>query len=225
MSSKFHLTGRGKKWLMTAVSFAVLCAVFGMLAYQLSKKPVTVILDGKKQHVSAHADTVGELLKDLHVKINKHDLVKPGVDAKLQDEMTVRWEPAVQVKMNQNGQEMSTWTTAETVGDLLKSNQIQVGDHDKLYPTKDTPITEGMNISYMAGFQVNLNVGGKHRKVWTTATDSTTVADFLKKQDIKYDDNDQIKPGLTARLSEAERVRVTYNKKVTDVVEQPIDFA
>ncbi|HET7629501.1 MAG TPA: ubiquitin-like domain-containing protein [Bacillales bacterium] len=225
MSLNFPVTGRAKKWWMTLLSFAVLSAAFGWLAYQLTAKQVTVILDGKKQQLTAHAATVGDLLEDLNVGVSPHDFVKPGVDAKLSDELTIKWEPAIQVTFDRNGKSETAWTTADTVAGMLASMQIDVGDHDQLTPSLDTPISEGMTISYDSGFQVKLNIGGKNKTIWTTAKDSTTVADFLKKMGINYDNNDEIKPELDTLLTAAEEINVTYIKKVTDVVEQPIDFA
>lgn len=225
MSSKLNFfSERGKKWFMTVVSFTVLCALFGALAYQLTKKPVTVILDGKKQQISAHADTVGDLLKKLHVNVGKHDLVKPGLHAAVQSDMTVRWVPAVQVKMSDNGTTKKAWTTAKTVGGFLESQNIQVGTHDKLSPTPKTAITKGMAISYSPGFQVHLNVAGKKKAVWTTKS-SMTVGDFLHKQNVQYDKNDLVKPGLDTPISTAADITVTRisKKKVSDLI--PVDYA
>ncbi|HET7657297.1 MAG TPA: ubiquitin-like domain-containing protein [Bacillales bacterium] len=215
----------GKKWLMTVISFTVLCAVFGVLAYELTKKPVTVVLDGEKQQISAHADTVGELLRDLQVDVQQHDVVKPGMDTKLQADMTISWLPAVQVKVSENGKDRSVWTTAKTVGGLLEARNITLGDHDKLSLEPQTKITKGMEISYLAGFKVDLNVAGKKHTLWTTATASTTVGDFLEKRDIEYDKNDRVKPGVKTPLTNVNDIKVTRIKKITDVVEAPIDYA
>ncbi|HET7580819.1 MAG TPA: ubiquitin-like domain-containing protein [Bacillales bacterium] len=225
LSPQLHrISERGKKWMMSVISFTVLCALFGVLAYELTKKPVTVILDGQKQQVSVHADTVRGLLQDLHVKVGKHDLVKPGLDAALESDMTVRWKPAVQVKMAQNGDMETAWTTADTVGDFFKAHNIQTGEHDKFSPALDTPISKGMAISYAAGFPVHVKVAGKKKTVWTT-NHSATVEQFLQKQNVKYDENDQVKPGLKTPLLAADNITVTHisKKKVTDIV--PVDYA
>lgn len=217
-------SGKGKKWFMSAVSFVALCALFGTLAYQLTKKPVTVILDGKKQEISSHAGTVGDLLKKLHVHVGKHDFVKPGLSAAVQSNMTIRWVPAVQVKVAESGSTQKDWTTAKTVGDFLQSQNIQVGPHDKLSPAKNTKITKGMEISYAPGFQVHINDAGKKEAVWTTAA-SSTVGDFLNKHNIQYDQNDIVKPAVNTPLSSAADITVTRisKKKVQDII--PVDYA
>ncbi|HET7521865.1 MAG TPA: ubiquitin-like domain-containing protein [Bacillales bacterium] len=218
-------SGNGKKWLMAVISFAVLSVAVGVLAYELTKKPVTVILDGEKQQLSAHAETVGELLRELGVEVGKHDIVKPGLQEELEANMTVSWLPAVQIQLSKANKEKSTWTTADTVGEFLRANKINVGEHDKLAPSPDTAIKEGMTITYLPGYQVSLNIAGKKEVVWTTAAPSISVREFLNNRNIKYDGDDKIAPGLDTPVKKTASITVTRMKteKVTDVV--PVDYA
>lgn len=218
---------RKKKWLMTAISFGVLCTVFAMLTYELTKKQVTVVLDGAKQELSVHAGTIGELLNDLDVNVGKHDLVKPGKDTELKAGMTVNWKPAAEVKMASNGKTQATWTTAKTVKEFLESKNMTVGKHDKLTPGVDTAITDGMKITYASAFPVQVKAGGKkdNKMFWSTATASMTVEDFLQNNDIQYDDNDEVKPALDTPIREASDITVNRVKVVTDVVQKSTDYA
>lgn len=213
----------GKRWLMTVISFVVLCAAFAALAFELTKKPVTVILDGEKQTLNAHAETVGELLSDLGVDVGEHDAITPGLDTELEAGMTVNWQPAVQVKWAHNGEEETVWTTAETVGDWLTEQGIDVDEDDHLSPAADTPVSDGLEIAYASAYTLDLNVAGEETTV--TATDhSMTVGEFLEKRGIPYDDRDKVKPSPETSLTEAGNITVTYieKKKVTDVV--PVDY-
>lgn len=222
---RYFLSGRGKKWMMSIVSFTVLCSLFGLLTFQLTKKPVTVILDGKKKKVSVHAKTVRDLLKNLKVKVGKHDIVKPGLDAALRANTTVRWSPTVPIELSRNGKTEKDWTAAGTVSQFLKAQDIQVGSHDKLSPSLGSPIKNGMKISYSPGIKVDLKVAGKEKTVWTTTADSTTVGDFLKHQQVKVDSSDKVKPDLQTPLTAVSDISVTRIKKVTDVVENTLDYA
>ena len=62
----------------------------------------------------------------------------------------------------------------------------------------------------------------KVREVWST---STTVADFLKQQGVKLNDLDRVEPGLVEKVEAKNTVNVIRIEKVTDVVEEPVDFA
>lgn len=215
-----------KKWFMTGISFAVLCALFAMLTFELTKKPITVILDGKKQQISVHGDTVAAVLKDLDVDVGRHDLVKPGLKAPLKADMTVKWTPAVQVNANENGITHPIWTTAKTVGGFLKENNLTVGKHDQLSPGPDTAIDEGMAITYKSAVPLQVKVGDqkKAKKIWSTASAFTTVKEFLKKHDIQYDETDKIQPGLNTPVRGASKITVNHVKTLRDVVYQPLDY-
>lgn len=215
-----------KKWLMTGISFAVLCTLFAVLTFEVTKKPVTVILDGKKQELSTHAKTVKTLLADLDVDVGSHDLVEPGIASPLEAGMTVKWTSAVQVNVATNGVIRPTWTTAKTVGAFLKGKNIDVAKRDQLTPGSDTKIKDGMDITYKSAFPMQVKVGGKKdaKKIWSTASAFTTVGEFLKKHDIEYSKNDEIKPGLNTPVRGASKITVNHVKKMTDVVYQPLDY-
>jgi uncharacterized protein YabE (DUF348 family) len=223
MLSNIKHPSRGKKMLMAVMSFVVLFSVFGFISYGMAQTPVTVVLDGEKQEISAHADTVKELLADLDVDVKQHDVVKPGKNKELTAEMKIVWDPADKVKLVRDGETETLWTTAETVKELAKKQNITVGKHDEIEPGLDEPIQNNLKVTYKAGYQVKLNIAGKDKKVWTTA--STTVADLLKQQEVKLDDNDRVKPAKDTIVDKETAINVTRVKKVTDVVEESVDYA
>ncbi len=57
--------------------------------------------------------------------------------------------------------------------------------------------------------------------MWST---STTVADFLKQQGVKLNELDRVEPKLTRKRSSKEYVNVIRVEKVTDVVEEPVEY-
>ena len=57
--------------------------------------------------------------------------------------------------------------------------------------------------------------------MWST---STTVADFLKQQEISITELDRVEPDLEDTVKENDTVNVIRVEKVTDVVEEPIQF-
>ena len=64
--------------------------------------------------------------------------------------------------------------------------------------------------------------GGKQKQVWST---STTVADFLKQQGIKLNELDRVEPSMNETVKENDVINVIRVEKVTDVVEEPVQFA
>ncbi len=114
------------------------------------------------------------------------------------------------------------WTTAGTVARLLQEQNIVLNEHDQISPTPQTAIRNKMEIRLNKAFHLTYVDGGKEQQVWST---SATVADFLKQQGIKLNENDRVEPSLTDTISENGVVNIIRVEKVTDVVEEPLQFA
>ncbi len=72
-------------------------------------------------------------------------------------------------------------TMSGTVGDLLGSQGISLGEHDVVAPSRDSKLTDGTRIAVQYGRQVTITVDGKPQTFWTTAT---TVNEALQTRSI-----------------------------------------
>ncbi|MFC0274254.1 ubiquitin-like domain-containing protein [Metabacillus herbersteinensis] len=221
MKKLFSEKVRKNKIVLSAASLLVLGSGTAYGTYEVTKDSVSVSLNGKKQEIRTHADTVSEVLADHDIELREEDKLSPAVDAKIKGNMEIVYEASKPVNLTVNNERRTIWTTAKTVEELLKLEKIGVNEHDKVEPTLSTKIEEGLTLNIDKAFQLTLNVGEKKQQVWTT---STTVADFLKEQDVKLNDLDKIEPALTDKLNAKDVVTVTRVEKVTDVVEEPIAF-
>ncbi|WP_044895806.1 ubiquitin-like domain-containing protein [Bacillus alveayuensis] len=220
---KSQLFGALKKNLaVTTGSLIAFSAAAGTATYELTKESVTLTLNGKKQEVRTHADTVADVLAEHNIEVRSEDYLFPSKNTPITDDLNIVWEASKPVKLTINGTTKKVWTTAKTVKDLLMTQQIQINEHDRVSPSLDAKIQKGMAITFDKAFQVKLNVGGQEQQVWAT---STTVADFLKQQKITLNELDRIEPSLNEIVNENTVVKVTRVEKVTDVVEEPISFA
>ena len=84
---------------------------------------------------------------------------------------------------------MSVWTTKSTVGEVLAEAGIEITEHDKVTPALEQQLEEDESITVQKAYEVTLIDGGKEKKVWST---STTVADFLKKENIQLNEFDRL---------------------------------
>ncbi|MGN1401627.1 MAG: ubiquitin-like domain-containing protein [Bacillus sp. (in: firmicutes)] len=206
--------------LMTSV--VVFVATTGVLLYHGTKKTVALTLDGEEKTVKTHAKTIEELLEELDIALAEEDYLHPSSSTKLTDELKVKWEPAKEVTIIDNGIEKEVKTTAGTVEDLFKEQEIQIREEDKVSAEMTATISNNMDIAIDRAFLLKVVDGGKTKETWST---STTVADFLEKQGIHVQPLDRVEPALTETIKENSVVNVVRVKKVTDVVEEPIDFA
>ncbi|MBT2671132.1 DUF348 domain-containing protein [Streptomyces sp. ISL-14] len=206
-----------------AICSAILVSTaLGILIYQGTKDTVTIMIDGKKEVVRTHAATVNDMLEDLEITVKAADYVHPSRATKVDDDLEVVWKPAQKIVMVQDGKTKDVWSTADTVDELLKDQNLSVKEQDKITPSKSTKLKANMEVAIDKAFSLKLVVGGDEKQVWST---STTVADFLKQQGVKLNDLDRVEPELTEKVEAENTVNVVRIEKVTDVVEEPVDFA
>ncbi|RBW67629.1 G5 and 3D domain-containing protein [Bacillus taeanensis] len=213
---------KGKRLFMSILSVVVLVAVSGVVIFEMTKKPITLVVNGEESQIKSHAETVEELLMDNNITAAVHDEVNPSLDTALQSEMEIVYKAAKSLVLTADNEQEKKWTTKETVGEFLKANGIEVKEHDQINPALNTKITENMQVNYKSAFEVPLAVGNEKEKVWTT---STTVADLLKQHDVTLNELDRVEPGLAEEVTRETNINVIRVEKVTDVVEEEVDYA
>lgn len=222
MKNLFSEPLRKKRLAVIFTSFIVLLAASGFAMYETTKKTVALTLDGQEEIITTHANTVKGILDDLDISLHSDDFVSPSVDTKVTDQLKVVWKPAKQVQVLIDSEKKVVWTTADTVAQLLTEQQIELKEHDKVHPRIEEKIKKGMEVNIHKAFQLSLVVGGNEEKVWST---STTVADFLLQQGITLNQLDRVEPQDEEIVKENDVINVIRVEKVTDVVEEPVDFA
>ncbi|AZB44707.1 DUF348 domain-containing protein [Bacillus sp. FJAT-42376] len=210
------------KLILSATSLLVMGTGTAFGTYEGTKDEITVSVNGNEEKIRTHADTVGDLFSELDIDVRDQDQLSHSENTKLDSSMNIVYESALPVRLDDNGNEKTVWTTADTVDGMLKEEGIKLSSHDQIRPAPDTKITDQLSLSINRAFELTMNVGGKEKKVWTT---STTVADFLKNQKIRLNPSDKVEPRLDDTLQANDAVTVKRVEKVTDVVEEPLDFA
>ncbi|PLS03464.1 G5 and 3D domain-containing protein [Neobacillus cucumis] len=222
MKNLFPKSLSGRTWTIIFASFIVLLTTLGIFFFEGSKNAVAMTLNGKKMVVNTHADTIKELLDELDVHPASKDYLYPKANTKVKDDLNVIWKQANMVHIVKDNEKKTIWTTADTVAELLKEQKIVLKEHDQISPNPQTAIKNKMNLKLNIAFHLTYVDGGKAQKVWTT---STTVADFLTQHGIKLNELDRVEPSLTEKIPQDGVVNVIRVEKVTDVVEEPVQFA
>jgi uncharacterized protein YabE (DUF348 family) len=180
-------------------------------------------LDGQERIIKTHAATIEGIFDELDIALRSEDYVFPSANTKVKDNLKVVYKPAKQVQMVKDTEEKAVWSTAETVEEFLKEQEIILTEHDKVTPDLDTAIKKDMNIEVNIAFPFKLNNGGTEEEAWTTT--STTVADFLLQQEITLGELDRVEPEKDSVIQKDAVISIIRVEKVTDVVEEPIHFA
>ncbi|CUR58255.1 Transglycosylase domain protein [metagenome] len=75
------------------------------------------------------------------------------------------------VTLSLDGQAEQVSALGTTVGDVLNSEGISVGEHDVVAPSLDEQVEDGDRITVRFGRQLTLSVDGNPQTYWVTATD------------------------------------------------------
>lgn len=195
-----------------------LTILIGAGLYQGTKEEVHLIVEGEEQTILTHKDNVSEVVEMMGYDLQNNEIV-PALDTDVEDGLKIIVEPTKNITVKVDGKEVEHVTTAKTVGEALESQGLLLASADQIFPAKATKLTDNLEIEVNRAFLVTLQ-DGNNKKLFQTV--STTVADFLKEQNIKYDSNDIITPKLTEKLQENDLVKVVRIQKITDVVEEKI---
>lgn len=221
MKKLFSERLKKNKIVLSATSLLVLGTGTAYGTYEGTKETVSLTIDGKEQKIRTHADTVNELLAEKDIDTRKEDELSPAKNEKIKDNMKIVFKAAKPIKVAIGDERRTIWSSADTVKELIEQENLHVTEHDKINPALDTAIKKDLSLTIDKAFKIALNVGENKQQVWTT---STTVADFLKQQNVELNELDKIEPALTEEINEKSQVIVTRIEKVTDVVEEPIAF-
>ena len=208
---------------ITLITASLLVLVIGIAygTYEGMKDSVSLTVNGQEKQVRTHSDTVGALLKELEIDIRAEDNLSPAINKKIKDNIKVIYEASKPINIAIGDERRTIWTTADTVKELIQQENLDVTQHDKIEPALGTKLETDLSLTVDKAFQLTLNVDNKNQQVWTT---STTVADFLKEQNVTLNELDKVEPALTNKVDQEGAITVTRIEKVTDVVEEPIAF-
>jgi uncharacterized protein YabE (DUF348 family) len=222
MENLFFKSLRSKQVVVTVLSITLFVAIISLVLFEGTKQSVTLEVNGEKRTINTHAHTVGELLSAQEIEVAKFDVVTPSVNTPIEEGLSVRWEQAKEVAIQVGPENTTIWTTEDKVKDVLAQADIDITEHDQVSPALDEEVGADNLIAVEKAFEVTLEDGGEEKKVWST---STTVADFLKRENIHLNEDDRLNRKADGYLKPGSFVQVVRVEKVTDVVEEPANFA
>ncbi|AWE05941.1 hypothetical protein DCE79_00280 [Lysinibacillus sp. 2017] len=222
MKSQFLGSLRSKQTGVRILSFVLFVSVIAFVLYHGTKNPVSITANGETTEVYTHASTVEELLVAENIEITKYDKVTPSLSTKIDSGMSIEWEQAKEVVISVDGNQSKVWTTENVVKNILEEANIEVTEQDLVSQSLDTEVGADNKIDIQKAFQLTLVDGLEERQVWST---STTVANFLNQQGIQLNESDRVDKNLEKVITPNEKIAVVRVEKVTDVVEESVDFA
>ena len=222
MKNLFFGSLRSKQTVVRILSLVLFVTVIAFVLYQGTKNSVVINANGEQLELTTHAKTVEDVLAAQDITVSEYDKVSPSLDTKIVSGMTIDWEQAQEIFISVDGNQSNIWTTEKRVKNILEEANIEVTEHDEISLGLDTEVGADHKIDIQKAFQLTLVDGLKERQVWST---STTVANFLKQQGITLGEYDRVGKSMEEVIAPDDRIAVVRVEKVTDVVEESIDFA
>ena len=158
---------------------------------------VTLLVDGKIQHIDTSASSVKGALKGAGYTINAHDIVAPSADSKVKSGEEIVLKRGRLLHLNVDGVTEDVWTTAPTVAGALEALGYSQADFVSVSRSTRLPL-DATSLTVRAPKTVKVVHDGTAAAVTTTAA---TVAQVLTELGVKLGVHDTVAPAVTAALA------------------------
>jgi uncharacterized protein YabE (DUF348 family) len=125
------------------------------------------------------------------------------------------------INLIDNGKQRKIVTFKNTVGEVLKKENIVLGLKDKIVPSLKTQLKENDTIEIKRAVNVHVLIDGKDL---TIKSSEENVGLMLKEEGIAINEEDKVKPDLDAKLSEGMTIKITRYETKTVTENVPINF-
>ena len=194
-----------KFWIPVAAGGCALALVTAAgVATALHKNDVTLVVDGVSRTIAVREDTVAEVLQLENIELGQHDVVLPGPDTEVDDDMEISVAFGRELEVTVDGEKRTVWTTARTVGEALSMLNLGATD-SKLSTSRSTTISrQGLTMELATAKDVTLTVAGTPAPL----TVAGTVADALAKAGVNPDSDDKVTPAAGTVLEDGLAITV-----------------
>jgi uncharacterized protein YabE (DUF348 family) len=199
---------------------AAIVVAGGSVAYAAKSKHVTVTVDGHQQKVHTFGSTVGDALEARGITVGEHDVVAPGVGAKLAEGQEISVQFGRRLVVNADGTKKVFWTTEDSVSEALSALGLRY-DNALLSTSRSASIgRDGLALTVRTAKQISIVRGGNAYKMRSLGL---TVGEALQRANVSVDGDDIVKPGLSTPLKSGSRIVVikVSRKNVVRVIDIP----
>lgn len=193
----------------TLLASAVLAA--GLVFLSIRQQGITLVVDGRPVAVPSMRGSVGQLLQQHGIAVDRSDQVVPSPSTTLADGMTVTVDRTA-AESGTTGSGVGIWVVegAGRPATLGVAAELAGGSS-----------SGGASVGRSPASAVSVVVKGKEHDVLTNAP---TVGELLSAMGIKPDGDDRVLPPPSTPLRSRDRVRFAGIRRVTRTVERPVPF-
>ena len=188
------------------VAAAVLtAAVAGGVAYEVTGKTATLVVDGEARSVDFRGDTTADVLAAAGVEAGERDLLVPAADSAVEDGDEVALRRGRELQLVVDGTPETVWVTAASVDEALDQvGLVQRGLALSASRSRDIPL-DGMSLAVSTPKRFTVEVDGRSMARTTTAA---TVGDALAQAGVTLDGDDRLSHDRAVALVDGLAVHV-----------------
>lgn len=123
--------------VMAAAAFTVLSLM----------KTITVAVDGKEYKLVTFSSTYARALESKSIAVGPQDKTAPSLNSKIEEGSTIKITRATNLKVNVDGKLVSVVSAEATVADMLSAEGIKLSEYDRVSPSKDAQLKDGLEVS------------------------------------------------------------------------------
>jgi uncharacterized protein YabE (DUF348 family) len=206
---------KNRKVQIAAQAVVITGLVGGTGAVVSMNKPVTLDVNGQSEEIRTFGGSVGDILDSHDIDIDKRDQVKPGVDTKIDRDMTITVNTAKKVSLSVDGKKSNQWTNANTVGQALADLGVDAKGADINAKANQRLKDEGNDIDVTTSKDLTIVADGKDHKVSSAVG---TAKEALKESGVKLKKDDFLSVPMSADVADGQVLTVNRveNKTVKD---------
>lgn len=129
----------------TLIVFIILFTIILSSVFYFRKK-VYVNINGNKTEIVTYGSTVNDALNSGKIKIFKKDKITPSLSYKIHKGEIINITRAVNVTIKLDSRELKISSPEKNIASLLKAEGLYLNPKDKIEPSSDSPLKEGMKI-------------------------------------------------------------------------------
>ncbi len=211
--------------------------------------PVRILADGLDLRVFSFGSTPAQLLQDAGINVDAYDQVvvdgkplaltapmiyAPALAAPATFDRGQAWanldeaEPvqvriyrAIPITVDDGDLPFTVRTTAQTVGQALRSAEIILYLGDKVQPSLGSPVSTGLRVFIQRSIPIQVQVDGQTMK---TRTQGRSVGDALTEMGIGVAGLDQVEPPLESKLYDNTEIRIVRVTEDIEILQDIVPF-
>ncbi|KIL34942.1 hypothetical protein SD71_16420 [Cohnella kolymensis] len=128
------------------LSFAI-TVMFTSLLHRAAAKNVTLVDDGMTSVELTSTSNVLGFLEEQQIQVGPNDRISLLPTDPLKEGSQIVIDRAKSITIKADGKQQAAYTTEDSVGGVLKELRISLGGEDRISPSLDTPVTQGLNVA------------------------------------------------------------------------------